>query len=258
MALHRAQVGAPDAPTRVCVLDALAGHAPHARIDRWPRERPWDTTQVTHAPHDPLDVYCDAPLLRAVADEVQQFRAQRATHAHWWTARDKIELAPLPEVDLAHAVADVEQGGTDTKRSTPSHALVHQLITNASPAPRWLRGTTCAYELPPRTACLLTDLLPPTSAPRALPVGMTEVHRFGTQHALTQWSKWAASMCFCSTHRGRTSQRLAHIAAHTTTCAPRGMRTRRCLTYTTSGVCAPRSSRCWCTARWSQYGLRIT
>ncbi|KAI3628155.1 hypothetical protein CBS14141_002156 [Malassezia furfur] len=142
MALHRAQVGAPDAPTRVCVLDALAGHTPHARIDRWPRERPWDTTQVTHAPHDPLDVYCDAPLLRAVADEVQQFRAQRATHAHWWTARDKIELAPLPEVDLAHAVADVEQGGTDTKRSTPSHALVHQLITNASPAPRWLRGTT--------------------------------------------------------------------------------------------------------------------
>ncbi|WFD45534.1 hypothetical protein GLX27_000154 [Malassezia furfur] len=181
MALHRAQVGAPDAPTRVCVLDALAGHTPHARIDRWPRERPWDTTQVTHAPHDPLDVYCDAPLLRAVADEVQQFRAQRATHAHWWTARDKIELAPLPEVDLAHAVADVEQGGTDTKRSTPSHALVHQLITNASPAPRWLRGTTCAYELPPRTACLLTDLLPPTSAPRALPVGMTEVHRFVEQ-----------------------------------------------------------------------------
>lgn len=197
MALHRAQVGVPDAPTRVCVRDAFVGHAPHTRIDRWPRERPWETEQVTHAPHDPLDAYCDAPLLRAVVDVVQQCRVQRAAHTYWWTERGKIELAPLPEVDLAPAVEDVAHGGRNAHRSTPSHALVNTLWTNAGTVPRLLHGTMCVYELPPRTACLLTDLLPSTSAPHALPVGMADVHRFGTWNAFTQWSAQAASTSSC-------------------------------------------------------------
>ncbi|KAI3626489.1 hypothetical protein CBS9595_001850 [Malassezia furfur] len=201
MALHRAQVGVPDAPTRVCVRDAFVGHAPHARIDRWPRERPWETEQVTHAPHDPLDAYCDAPLLRAVVDVVQQCRVQRAAHTYWWTERGKIELAPLPEVDLAPAVEDVAHGGRNAHRSTPSHALVNTLWTNAGTVPRLLHGTTCVYELPPRTACLLTDLLPSTSAPHALPVGMADVHRFGGVDVLLLDPPWP-NQSAARAHRG--------------------------------------------------------
>ncbi|WFD02944.1 hypothetical protein MOBT1_001633 [Malassezia obtusa] len=166
MALHRAEVGAPAARTRVCVLDALAAHTEPVRLDRWPPELPWEAPRAVDVPPDALDAYCDAALVDAATAEVRACRAARAACPHWWTKRVPIAAAAPERVDLARAVADAAHGAPPP--------LVHTLVTNAGAAGRVVTDGTHTYELPARAAFLLTDLLPAT--PRALPAGMDRVH----------------------------------------------------------------------------------
>lgn len=170
MALHRAEVGAPAARTRVCVLDALAAHTEPVRLDRWPPELPWEAPRAVDVPPDALDAYCDAALVDAATAEVRACRAARAACPHWWTKRVPIAAAAPERVDLARAVADAAHGAPPP--------LVHTLVTNAGAAGRVVTDGTHTYELPARAAFLLTDLLPAT--PRALPAGMDRVHELGT------------------------------------------------------------------------------
>lgn len=218
MTLRRGVVDA----TEACVVDALAGHAAPVVLDRGPVAEAYDTSSVSEArTSDALDTYCRPTLMADAAAFAQATKEMRSDASVWWTdvpfeVCESPALGPLlveavgrstvngksravgeardaERGQAAGPAEDDEQDPGKNEHTETLHvdgdAIAHTLYTNArshSARLQWQHAHgSCAYVLPPRTAALLTDLLPEHAQERGiLPNGMPRVLDLGTLRVL--------------------------------------------------------------------------
>ena len=211
MTLRRGVVDA----TEACVVDALAGHAAPVVLDRWPIADAYDTSSVSEArTSDALDTYCRPPLMADAAAFAQATKEMRSDASVWWTdvpfamcespamgqllveAVERSTRSRACDAERHNTAGPAEDGEQETGKNEHTEtlhvegdAIAHTLYTNArshSARLQWQHAHgSCAYVLPPRTAALLTDLLPEHAQERGiLPNGMPRVLDLGTLRVL--------------------------------------------------------------------------
>lgn len=201
--------------TEACVVDALAGHAAPVVLDRWPIADAYDTSSVSEArTSDALDTYCRPPLMADAAAFAQATKEMRSDASVWWTdvpfavcespamgqllveAVERSTRSRACDAERHNTAGPAEDGEQETGKNEHTEtlhvegdAIAHTLYTNArshNASLQWKHAQgSCEYVLPPRTAALLTDLLPEHAQERGLlPNGILQVLDLGTLRVL--------------------------------------------------------------------------
>lgn len=152
---------------------------------------PRPSGRASRAPASGLDAYSDAVLHESLAC----LRAYHAAQPDWWTCQARaLCIAARPPCELAACVEAAE-------REPGTSRWAHVLHTNDTDAEVQVRREArCTYVLPPRSAFLLTDLLP---AQRREPHGWASVRALGmcTKDS-PQCTRMAVPRSWWWTHRG--------------------------------------------------------